>query len=479
MYKQTVQLEIISVNQTKTKIEFVISQIEQQIKNRSLTPGTRLPSVRKLAKDLGFSVSTIVEAYERLIALGKIESRSGSGFYVVAPLAPLALSELGPKLDRSIDPLWISRQSLEAEPNAFKPGCGWLPNDWMPLESIRKALRSATRSEDDSLLGYSSPLGLSALRDLLARRAQSKGIEANLNQVLLTDSGTQAIDLVCRFLLKPDDVVLIDDPCYFNFHALLKVHQVKVVGIPYTPNGPDLEAFKEAIESHNPRLYITNSGIHNPTGATLSLSTAHQLLKLIDQSNLIVIEDDIFSDFEYTPAPRLAALDNLSRVIFIGSFSKTLSASIRCGYIVAKPEWIDQITDLKIATSFSHNGLSAKILHTALTDGSYRKHLDLLKVRLAQAMQETIAKLKSIRIEPWIEPKAGIFVWCRLPEGVDAAKIARFCLNRQVILAPGNAFSQAQSAGQFIRFNITQSNHDYIYKTLAEALLQESLEKQV
>ncbi len=470
---------MVNVNQSKTKIELVISQIEQQIKNRSLTPGSRLPSVRKLSKDLGFSVSTIVEAYERLIAVGKIESRSGSGFYVVGPLAPLALSELGPKLDRSIDPLWISRQSLEAKPDAFKPGCGWLPNDWMPLESIRKALRSATRNEDDNLMGYSSPLGLPALRDLLARRAQSKGIEANLNQVLLTDSGTQAIDLVCRFLLKPDDVVLIDDPCYFNFHALLKVHQVKVIGIPYTSSGPDLETFKEAIETHNPRLYITNSGIHNPTGATLSLSIAHQLLKLIEQSNLIVIEDDIFSDFEHTSAPRLAALDNLSRVIFIGSFSKTLSASIRCGYIIAKAEWIDQITDLKIATSFSHNGLSAKILHTALTDGSYRKHLDVLKVRLAQSMQETIAKLKAIGIEPWIEPKAGIFVWCRLPEGIDAAKIAQFCLNREVILAPGNAFSQAQSAGQFIRFNITQSNHDYIYKTLAEALQQESLNKEL
>jgi len=468
---------MVNVNQSKTKIELVISQIEQQIKNRSLTPGSRLPSVRKLSKDLGFSVSTIVEAYERLIAVGKIESRSGSGFYVVGPLAPLALSELGPKLDRSIDPLWISRQSLEAKADVFKPGCGWLPDDWMPLDSIRKALKTAAKSPDDCLMGYSTPLGLPALRDLLARRAQAKGIEANLNQVLLTDSGTQAIDLVCRFLLKPDDVVLIDDPCYFNFHALLKVHQVKVIGIPYTSSGPDLETFKEAIETHNPRLYITNSGIHNPTGATLSLSIAHQLLKLIEQSNLIVIEDDIFSDFEHTSAPRLAALDNLSRVIFIGSFSKTLSASIRCGYIIAKPEWIDQITDLKIATSFSHNGLSAKILHTALTDGSYRKHLDVLKVRLAQAMQETIAKLKSIGIEPWIEPKAGIFVWCRLPEGVDAAKIAQFCLNREVILAPGNAFSQAQSAGQFIRFNITQSNHDYIYKTLTEALQQESLKK--
>jgi DNA-binding transcriptional MocR family regulator len=345
----------------------------------------------------------------------------------------------------------------------------------MPLDSIRKALRSAARSPDDCLMGYSTPLGLPALRDLLARRAQVKDINANLNQVLLTDSGTQAIDLVCRFLLKPDDVVLIDDPCYFNFHALLKVHQVKVIGVPYTPTGPDLEAFKEAIETYNPRLYITNSGIHNPTGAVLSLSTAHQLLKLIEQSNLIVVEDDIFSDFEYSPAPRLAALDNLSRVIFIGSFSKTLSASIRCGYIIAKPEWIDQLTDLKIATSFSHNGVSAEVLLSALTDGSYRKHIELLKVRLANAMHDTITQLEPLGIKPWIKPQAGIFVWCHLPKGVEASEIAKYCINHQVILAPGNAFSQASNAGQFIRFNVTQSNHDHIYKTLADAIQQESL----
>jgi len=117
------------VNQNKTKIEIVISEIEQQIKNRSLMPGARLPSVRKLANNLGFSVSTVVEAYERLIALGKIESRTGSGFYIVGPLAPLSLSELGPKLDRSVDPLWISRQSLEAKSDVFIPGCGWLSDD--------------------------------------------------------------------------------------------------------------------------------------------------------------------------------------------------------------------------------------------------------------------------------------------------------------------------------------------------------------
>ena len=96
---------------------------------------------------------------------------------------------------------------------------------------------------------------------------------------MLTESGTQAIDLICRFLLEPGDTVLVDDPCYFNFHALLKAHRAWVVGVPYTPNGSDVERFEAALRAHSPRLYITNSGIHNPTGATLSPVTAHQLLK--------------------------------------------------------------------------------------------------------------------------------------------------------------------------------------------------------
>ena len=96
------------------------------------------------------------------------------------------------------------------------------------------------------------------------------------------------------FLLKPGDTVLVDDPCYFNFKALLKVHQAKVIGIPYTTGGPNIEAFQQAIIEHQPRLYITNSGIHNPTGAMPSSATVHQLVSLITQSNMIVIEDDIF-----------------------------------------------------------------------------------------------------------------------------------------------------------------------------------------
>ncbi|WP_277559652.1 PLP-dependent aminotransferase family protein [Acinetobacter beijerinckii] len=456
-----------------TKIDLVMQHINQQINNRSLMPGSRLPSVRALAERLALSVSTVVEAYERLASQGLIESKTGSGFFVSGPLAPLSMSQLTTKIDRNIDPLWISRQSLEAQPNVLKPGCGWLPDDWMPYENIRKALRKVSKANSEILSNYSTPLGLLALRELLSRRILVRGVEANPNQILLTDSGTQAIDLICRYFLKPNDVVLVDDPCYFNFHALLKVHQVQVIAVPYTQNGPDLPAFADAIQTYNPRLYITNAGIHNPTGAVLNASTAYQVLKLVEQSNLIVIEDDIFADLELHTAPRLAALDGLSRVIYIGSFSKTLSGSVRTGYIASKTEWIEDLADIKIATNFGGNNLSAEILHAALTDGNYRKHLDELKIRLAKAMDITIKQLNQLNIKPWLKPQAGLFLWCELPTHLDSARIAQKCLEYDVILAPGNSFSQSKNFKNFIRFNVAQCLDPKIFEVLSLAIQHE------
>ncbi|MCJ9754894.1 PLP-dependent aminotransferase family protein, partial [Neorhizobium sp. BETTINA12A] len=425
--------------------------------------------VRAFAKAMHVSASTVVEAYERLAAEGLIRSRPGSGFYVSTPLAPLSLSEIGPKLDRAIDPFWVSRQALE-EGDLLKPGCGWLPSSWMPEAAIRRALRSLSRSEDRVLSDYGTPLGSPQLRQLLSRRMGEHGIPAASDQIILTESGTQAIDLLCRFLIEPGDAVLVDDPCYFNFHALLRAHRAKVVGVPMTPAGPDVEAFGNAIEAHKPRLYITNSAIHNPTGATLSPVVAHRLLKLADRAGLTIIEDDIFADLEHEPAPRLAAFDGLDRVVHIGSFSKTLSASVRCGFIAARPEWIEGLVDLKIATSFAAGRLSSELVLLLLTDGSYRKHLEELRVRLSRAMDATTGRLVTLGITPWLQPRAGLFLWCRLPNGIEAADVARACLADNIVLAPGNAFSLSQNAGSFLRFNVAQSEDARIFRSLERAL---------
>ncbi|WP_019938311.1 PLP-dependent aminotransferase family protein [Bordetella sp. FB-8] len=458
------------MKQHSTRIRAVMAQIQSRIAARVYMPGARLPSVRAQAQAMRLSVSTVVEAYARLAAEGVIASRPGAGFYVVGPAAPLALAQIGPRLDREVDPLWISRQSLEADAAVLKPGCGWMPASWLYEAGVRRALRQLARSGTTELVEYATPLGHPALRQFLARRMLSTGIEAAAEQIMLTDSGTQAIDLICRFLLEPGDTVLVDDPCYFNFHALLRAHRVRAVGVPYTPSGPDVERFGAALQAHSPRLYITNSGIHNPTSATLSPVVAHRLLKLAESSNLVIVEDDIFADFETSPAPRLAAFDGLSRVIQIGSFSKTISAAMRCGYVAARPDWIESLVDLKIATTFGGARLAADIVLAALTDSGYRKHMETVRLRLTQQREKTIARLEAMGIQPWLVPQAGMFLWCRLPEGKDAANLSRLCLKEGVVLAPGNAFSQSRSAGDFLRFNVSQSTDERIFAVLAHAL---------
>lgn len=453
-----------------TRTEQVMQLIRDRIERRDLTPGARLPSVRAMAEMTGYSKSTVVEAYDRLAADGAIRSRPGAGFYVSAPLSPLALDRIGTPVEREVDPLWMLRQSLTHRPDALKPGCGWLPDSWLAGAPIRKGLRAAARGHADApLTGYASLLGSPPLRALLARRLDEQGTPASPDQILLTESSTHALDLVSRFLLEPGDTVLVDDPCYFNFLALLRAHRANVIGVPMTPAGPDMAAFAAALTKHRPRFYLTNSACHNPTGATLSAATAHHLLKLADAHDLVIVEDDIFADFEHTPSPRLAAFDGLDRVIRIGSFSKSVTAAIRCGHIAARPDWIEALADLRVATSMSGNPLSADILHAVLTDGGYRRHIESVRSRLARATARTMARLREVGITPWIEPAAGLFIWARLPGGLDAAKIARAALAENIVMAPGNVFSTNGMWSDYMRFNVVMSDNDRVSDFLARA----------
>ena len=449
-----------------TRVSAVMAAVRQRIASRSLARGDKLPSIRATAGTMKISVSTVVEAYERLAAEGTIHARPGSGFYVSTLIAPLSLAEIGPKLDRVVDPFWVSRQSLEASGDVLRPGCGWLPEAWLPQAALRAALRALARADDAALAEYGTPLGSPALRQLLARRMGERGINAPPEQIVLTESGKQAIDLLCRFLIEPGDTVLVDDPCYFNIHALLRAHRANAVGVAITQSGPDVAQFQRVLAERRPCLYITNSGLHNPTGTSLSPVTAHHVLKLAEQAGLTIIEDDIFAGFEHTPAPRLAAFDGLDRVVHIGSFSKTLSASMRCGFIAAKKEWIDGLIDLKIATSFGGGRLAAELVFHALRDGNYRKHIERLRQRLTHAMADVGQRLEAVGIKPWFSPAAGMFLWCKLPDGIDATDLARAALAEQIVLAPGNAFSLSQSAHNCMRFNVSQSQDERLYRFL-------------
>ncbi|HWU49325.1 MAG TPA: PLP-dependent aminotransferase family protein [Asticcacaulis sp.] len=440
----------------------LMTQIRVKIEQRRLSAGARLPSIRALAEAHGVSKSTVVEAYDRLLAEGLITARRGSGYYVAPAPPPLTVADIGPRLDREIDPIWVSRQSLETQ-DYLKPGCGWLPEDWMPQEELRRALRALARRPDANLVDYATPAGHAGLRRHLSRRLADKDIDAPPSQIVLMDSATQAIELLCRFLLKPGDTVLVDDPCYFNFLAKLRAHQVDILGVPMTPGGPDVAALADILHAHRPRLYLTNSALHNPTGASLSPLVAHRVLKLAEAHDLTIIEDDIYSDFELEPGPRLAAFDGFERVIYIGGFSKTLSASLRLGFIAARADWIEPLTDLKIATVFSSQDFVADVAHQVLSGGGYRRHVETLRQKLAAQRAPTAGRLADLGLKPWLTPQAGMFLWCELPEGLDASDLARRALEERLVLAPGNAFSVGQRAARFLRFNIAQSQDARLY----------------
>ncbi|QEL23385.1 PLP-dependent aminotransferase family protein [Bosea sp. F3-2] len=452
----------------------VMAAIRGKLAARSLAPGDRLPSIRRFAATMQVSPSTVVEAYDRLAAEGLIRARQGSGFYVTGSgLPPLGLTQAASPRERAVDPFWVSRQSLDADDAALKPGCGWLPADWMPGEALRRGFRALARAQDPVLSEYGGTRGSPVLRRHLLGRFAEEGLAAGSEQLLLTGSGTQALDLVCRFLLRPGDTVLVDDPCYFNFQALLRAHQLRVLGVPYTPSGPDVSAFEALVSAERPRLYLTNSGLHNPTGASLSPQTAFRVLQTAAAHDLTIVEDEIFADFEPEPSARLALLDGLDRVIRIGSFSKTLSASLRCGYIAARADWVEGLVDLQVATNFGGPGpVAADLVAGVLAGGGYRKHMEEVRRRLVQARREAATRLEALGIMPWLKPRGGFYLWCRLPEGIDSAELARLALLRNVVLAPGNVFSVSQNAGGFMRFNVAQSRDPLVFEVLQQGLEQ-------
>ncbi|MBL8710483.1 MAG: PLP-dependent aminotransferase family protein [Rhodospirillaceae bacterium] len=462
----------------------IAAAIDRRIDTGALATGEKLPSVRRLATRLGVSPFTVVAAYDRLVAEGRIVARAKSGFFV-APRATgrganLSLDPL-PSRRIGINPIWMMRQSLTAGPGQPKPGCGWLPPDWLPDSAIRTALRAIVREDGrnpalGNLVEYGVPLGFRPLRDLLARRLNELEIPAEPDRLLLTDSASQAIDLVCRYLVSPGDGVLVDDPGYFNFHAAVRAQRGKCIPVPMTPTGPDLDALDRLATAQRPKLYLTNAGPQNPTGARLGLNAAHKLLSLAQRHDFRILEDDIFRDFETQPGFRLAALDGLARVIHLGSFSKTLSAATRIGFLAADPATMADLADLKLAISFGNNELSARVIHRLLSDGSYRKHVAGMRDRLARCRHHVLKRLTGLGLMPWMdgarEPAEGLFLWMALPSNKSALAVAEAAQSAGIILAPGNVFSPGEESrwDSFLRFNVAQSIDPQTHATLKTVL---------
>ncbi len=445
-------------------VQQIVEGFRQAIDDGALRAGVKAPSIRQFAHAHKVSVFTVVDAYDRLVAQGYFASRPHSGFFVKQrPLSDGGAPGIGPNFN--FDSMWYLRRIFENRALRMKPGCGWLPGEWLFQEGVRRSLRTLA-TENVDLGGYGEPKGYPPLRQLVRELLAEQEIAVTTDQVVLTQGSSQAMDLVARRLVRAGDAVLVDDPGYPNQMFSLRFPGARLFGVPRTASGYDLVALERLVVEHQPKVFFTQPRLQSPTGSVAQLAHLHRVMQLADKHDFLVVENDIYADLDPEPRPSLASLDQLRRVIYISSFSKTISPNIRVGYLAAAPDLLEDLAQLKMISGLTSSEFSERLAHGALLDGRWRKHIKGVRERLAQAHQGAAARLLNIGFEIFTEPKAGIFLWARHPELPDATELAYKGAEQDILLGPGHLFSADLHSSSWFRFNVAYCEDPEVFAFL-------------
>ena len=456
--------------QSGTLVERLTAQLSEEILRGQPPVGGRLMSIRKAADRHGVSKNTVIEVYDRLIASGYAASRPGSGFEVCLP----------PDADRKGRPRHVAEAvdiasllSAQLDENfEIRVGDGRPPPSWTEESEIKRHLGFFGRGYTAGADAYGSALGFPALRQEIAKRLAAQHLRASEDEILLTFGANHALDLIVRAFLSPGDVVLVDEPGYYPLFAKLKLAQIRMVGVRRTPEGPDVSDFMAKAAAERPRLFFTQSIGHNPTGSSTSLPVAHALLSAAAAHNVTIVEDDPFADLAPAVPSRLVTLDQLNRVMSVGTFSKTLSASLRSGYIVANRQQIDALAELKMLTTVNSSGHIERLIHRLLADGHYDRHLKRLAQRIDSAALRVSQKLKSCGYDVFSQNGGGYYLYLMLPGHIDDIELARRAAAESIFIAPGSVFclSRGKALASGIRVNVARADDERFYGFLLRAL---------
>ena len=451
-----------------SRSEALAARFAERIAQRLLAPGSRLPSVRDCARQQGISPSTVVAAYDRLQAQGLVEAQRQRGFFVRAARTPpqAALQATRTTLPPPVDATALIRAMFHQGAGLAGPGLGTLPDTWLDGALVQRALRRAIQDSSDALR-YGDPAGDSSLRKALARRlGDDLGIAADPARILTTQGATQALDIVARTLLKPGDAVLVDEPGWAVEFARLSRMGMRLLSVPRGPQGPDLEVMRRHLLEHRPRLYTTVSVLHNPTGASLSLASAHQVLKLAEAHDLTIVEDDTYAWLAPPHLPRLAALDGLQRTIYISGFSKILAPNWRVGFLAAAPALMERFTDTKLLSGLTTPALLERAVAWCLEQGLLRRHAERVTVRLAAARLRVMRLVEEAGCRFAAAP-AGLFGW--VETGVDTELLALHLAKAGWLVAPGRLFHAGARPSTLMRVNFAGAQDARFWREFAQA----------
>jgi GntR family transcriptional regulator/MocR family aminotransferase len=361
------------------------ASLRRLILSGTLAPGQKLPSTRELSNDLGISRITVKSVYEQLVAEGYAQAKTGAGTYVAEGLE----FEASPKIDRArrmsqIPEIEISDRShrimsskasaRHGETDPFRPGIPAL--DLFPVKTWNKYLLNAMESEHRHHLSYGDLSGSNNLRVSIAKHLNdARGMQVDPEQIVITSGAQQAFVLIAFVLLNQGDTVWYENPGHIAARDVMQIMGANIAPVPIDSEGLDIQY---AIENHpKPAIIFTTPSHQQPLGTTMSLVRRLTLLNYAQENDTWIIEDDYDSEFRYRgrPLPALSALDSERRVFYVGTFSKSMFAAIRIGYVVVPPALVDSFAKASYLLGHGSSAVVEQALSRFMDDGRFVEHI--------------------------------------------------------------------------------------------------------
>jgi GntR family transcriptional regulator/MocR family aminotransferase len=436
----------------------------EAIRAGRLGAGDRLPPTRALARDLGVARNTVATAYERLAAEGFLDSRVGAGTFVTGLAAPAAAPRrsgaLGPRAGWTAGPMTVSGER-PPPPYDFRVG---IPDAGLfPFDTWRRLVAAELRGGAHSPGTYAHPAGLPQLREAITRYlAIARGVAAEPDDVVITHGTQQALDLIARVLLEPGDVVAVEDPGYPHARALFASYAAQVV-----PVRVDAEGLVVDEVPPRARLVFTTPSHQFPLGPPLSSARRQALLELADRRRMAIVEDDYDSEFRFTERPleTLQALDRHGRVVYVGTFSKSLVPALRAGYLVAPPSLRDALLAARQLADGYGPPAEQAALARFVSDGLLARHLRRARSTYAERRQLVVDGVEHLMGEhlELVPAAAGLHVTAVLRDPVrDDTAIAASASQAGVVVEALSSYAIGPGAPPGIVFGYGAARTDSI-----------------
>lgn len=475
------------------KYRQIMDEIRRRVETRSLRPGDKLPSTRRLADRLGLHRSTVSLAYQELWALGFVDLRPGACPRVrdrMEIASPRGRSAKGlidweaisspagnairqtylryyPETRRKTEPRAVNFASLDMDRRLF------------PQDSLRSCMNRVIKKQGAALLGYGDRAGYLPLREHIAERLQNHGISAISDEILITNGSQQAIDLVFRMIASPGKAVAIESPTYGHMLPLLNFYGLKPLEIPMRPDGMDLSILAGAIQKERPALVYTMPNFHNPTGVSTGQAHREQLLSLCETQRIPILEDGYDEEMKYFGRVVLPikSMDKRRLVIYCGTFSKILFPGVRIGWVAAERGCIERLIAIRSFSELSPALILQAAVHEFCRRGFYDRHISKMHRVFRKRMQAAIRALR-LRISPqwaeWTEPSGGYLIWLKLKSAVSPpADWQALFASHGVQATLGHLFYASKTAGMSLRLSISTLDEREIeegFRRLAKAL---------